>query len=642
MNKPFGSLIDNGNEITYNMGLDPLVGAMCEVLGIPQKIDNKTPPRDKRAILKHGIIIKAMIINILDERSHLVNFAESFEDKDCQTLFGEGVTADLFTQDRLGDTLDAVSELNHRKLGSEISSNALQLHGIPVNSSHIDTTNLTVFGEYNNSENTEDADNNNDDNEFNIDYGKPKNKRKECKQVNFGSAVQQDLLPLFGEALSGNKSDVKYFREAMDEFAQNYTGGLSDKPILVLDAAGSYNKTFNQAHEQQLPCIIRFSKRYNLAEESIRQAFEDDSWQKVGVVAKTNKDQASNYKITSYDRELGNHSWRLIVVHSSQLEEKKEATAARKLPKTKENLVKKANKLAKTDYETEEKAREKAEAFVNKRTKLEEIFDYEIKIESETTEKQERPGPPTPDTKIIKTTTYHAIITIGDVNEDLYQKWLEYNSCFIIASNVPQQRCSDEEVLKEYKKQWKIESQYKFIKQPKMIEPIWLQKDERVKALFFILFLAIMVAAFLRHRLCASLELIEKTNNESENDNSDNKNTGQKEDKSKATNEKKQKEQPQIPDIKDLKEIYKNKIEEAVSGKIQTRTGRLVENPTFNVIENNFDGLQTIGKWKNGNFVKKFINNIERRLLKLMVYMGFHPSIYIEPYHPGHDLWSYG
>ena len=72
----------------------------------------------------------------------------------------------------------------------------------------------------------------------------------------------------------------------------NQSGDLNEKPILVLDAAGSYIKTFNQAYDNQLPCIIRFSKRYNLAEETIRKAFDDDCWQKVGTVAKTNKDKA--------------------------------------------------------------------------------------------------------------------------------------------------------------------------------------------------------------------------------------------------------------------------------------------------------------------------------------------------------------
>jgi transposase len=356
LNSSLNSLIDDGNEITYDMGLDPLCGAMCEVLGIPQIINEKAPKRDARTELDYGTIVKAMIINILDDRSHLLHFADSFKEKDCEVLFGKGVTAELFTQDRLGDTLDAVFELDHRNIGSEISTRGLQLHGVPVDTSHIDTTNLTLYGEYHTDEDTENKDNN----EFKIDFGKPKNNHTECKQVNFGSAVQQDLLPLFGEALSGNKSDAKYFREAMDEFALSYSGNLYNNPILVLDAAASYNKTFNKAYDNQLPCIIRLSKRYNLAEETIRKAFADDSWQDIGVVAKTNKEQASRYKITSYDNELGKHNWRLIVVHSSKLEEKKEATATRKLPDTKDKLMKKANKLAKKEYKTEAEALNKA------------------------------------------------------------------------------------------------------------------------------------------------------------------------------------------------------------------------------------------------------------------------------------------
>ena len=59
LDRSLDSLIDTGNEITYDMGLDPLCGAMCEVLGIPQIINEKTPKRDPRAKLEFGTIVKA-------------------------------------------------------------------------------------------------------------------------------------------------------------------------------------------------------------------------------------------------------------------------------------------------------------------------------------------------------------------------------------------------------------------------------------------------------------------------------------------------------------------------------------------------------------------------------------------------------
>jgi transposase len=637
MNNSFDSLIDKNEEIIYDMGLYPLCSAMCESLGIPEIINKATGPRDPRAVLDYGTVVKSMILNMLDERSQLLHFANSFENKDCEVLFGKGVTPELFTEDLLGDTLDAVSEINHRKLGSTLSLRSLKLHGVPIKSSHIDTTNLTLYGEYDN------YNNDNKDKDFNIDYGKPKNKRTDLKQVNFGSAVQQDLLPLFGEGLSGNTSDAVYFREAMDEMAEFCTGNLYDNPILVYDAAASNVETFDKSYDEEIPCIIRLSKTFNAAKEYIPGAYQDDCWQDIGVIVNYNKKKVFKYKITPYEEKLGKHDWRLLVVYSSGLEKQKKDTASRNLPKKKKKLIKAAKKLAKKRHKTKAKAREAAESFIDKRSILEKLFDYQIEIESEITEKYERPGKPTPDTKKIKMTTYHAIVTIGEVNSQLYQEWLEYNSCFIIVSNVPKDRCTDQEILEEYKKQWKIEDQYKFIKKPKVIEPIWLHKPNRIKALLFILWLAVLVAAYLRHRLCQSLKLIDNPD-ENSTDNNSNSSRNEQDNEKEQTNKVNEKKQFTLPyqNQKELEDIYDKIIKGSVSGKILTTDGRLVDNPTFNVIENLFVNVQTKGYWEDGDYIRKFIRGTKRKLLKLIVYMGFHPSIYLEPYHPGHDLWKYG
>lgn len=635
----FSFLIDTQEEIIYDMGLYPLCGAMCESLAIPEIINQATGPQDKRAVLDYGTIVKAFIINMLDERSHLLHFADSFGNKDCEVLFGKGVTPDLFTEDRLGDTLDAISELNHRKLTSVLAQRALNLHGVPVHSSHVDTTNISFHGDYNNEKK---------DNDFAINYGKPKNNRTDLKLATFASAVQQDSLPLFGEGLSGNSSDAVYFREAMDEMTEFCFGDLNNNPILVYDAAASNTETFDKSYENKIPCIIRLSKRFKIAQEYISKAWQKDCWQKVGIIAHHNKNKASNYEIASFEVELGENNWRLLVIYSSKLEEQKKSTASRSLPKKKEELSKAARKLAKKEYETMAKACKAAESFLKDRSGLKKLFDCRVKIEPQIIEKHERPGRPTPDSKKIKKTIYRAIVTIGDVNPDLYQEWLEYSSCFILVSNVPGKRCTDQEILEEYKKQWKIESQYKFIKQPKILKPVWLQLENRIKALLFILWLAVLVAAYLRHRICHSLDLIANPDNDAVINPFDSKSgtpttkENQQEQKDEEILEKppltpKQEPEKNIP----LVSLYAETIVNSISGEILTTDGRSVENPTFNVISNLFENIKIKTFWDDGVYVKKFIPGTKMRLLELTVYMGFHPSIYLEPFRPELDLWNY-
>ena len=67
-----------------------------------------------------------------------------------------------------------------------------------------------------------------------------------------------------------------------------------------------------------------------------------------------------------------------------------------------------------------------------------------------------------------------------------------------------------------------------------------------------------------------------------------------------------------------------------------------VENENYPVAENKqeYRVEEQNKKMEAVNPVDHFKFDMCEVLLKLMVYMGFHPSIYIEPYHPGHDLWS--
>lgn len=447
-------MFDDQEEYIITMGMYPLCGAMCEALGIPEVINKAVGPRDPRAVLDVGLIVKAMIINILDERSPLFHFADAFRGVDCEVIFGEGVYADLFTEDRLGDALDLVSELDHRNLATSLSIRNLKLHGIPVHSSHIDTTNASLSGEF---EVDEESD-------IKITFGKPKARRKDCKLLTFTSAVQQDGLPLFGEGLSGNASDVLWFREAMDEMSQFAFGDLNENPILIMDASGSTIETFNTACENDMPSVIRLSKRFNITCETIDRACRKGCWQEVGTVAEHNQKQAAEYRIYSEKAKLGKYPWRIVIVQSTALKEKKHKTAQRNLTKGRKSLEKKAESLAQKEFETPEKARAAAEKVLEERNAMQKLIDCEIKIRSKTIEKYARPGRPTKDSEKIKITTYHPQIIVGDTNKQRYEQWLEYNSCFALTSNVPEDRLSDQGILFEYKGQWKIENQFKFIK----------------------------------------------------------------------------------------------------------------------------------------------------------------------------------
>jgi len=644
MKEQFEHLLDvQDKEYVQEMGFYPLCAAMCDALNIPQFINEATGPRDPRAALDYGTVVKAFIINMLDQRTPLYHFSQAFANVDCEVLFGEGIYADLFSVKRLEDTLDAVAELDHRSLASSISLRNLSLYGLPINFAHIDTTNKSLFGNY---EKEED-----DDDDFNITYGKAKDKRDDLKLVTIGNSAQQDGLPLFGEALSGNSSDAVWFREAMEEMNQFCSGDLNTNPILVFDAAASNKETMDQACDQKMPSVIRLSRVFNAANDYVRKAWEEGGWEEVGTVADYENKKSAKYSTRSFDVTLGENVWRLIVVHSSQLQAKKVKSSQEKLEKAKEKLNKDARKLEKKEYETAEKAYEKAEKFLDNRSSMEKLIDCEIGVNIKTIERYSRPGRPTPDTEIITITTYQPQITVGDVNEKKYNSWLEDKSCFVIVSNVPKKRCSDQELLEEYKKQWKIEDHFKFVKAPQVLKPICLEKPKRIKALIFILWLAVMTASYLRYRLLQTLSYIEEKN-ERKKDNAEA--SVDPEIKSKTDNKQKSahstdkaaglsnKNLNQEEDFskKSPEEIYYDVVDNEVSAGIQLG-GKLFKRPSLKTVARIINKARIKITWENGNIVRKFPRDTKGKILKLIVYMGFDPAIYIKPYNPGLDLWPY-
>lgn len=73
---------------------------------------------------------------------------------------------------------------------------------------------------------------------------------------------------------------------------------------------------------------------------------------------------AATYRMCSYYRQVGEHEFRLVVVHSSSLEAGKEKTLAKRMQKIHQSLAKQADKLAKNTFFCEADALKALEKFM--------------------------------------------------------------------------------------------------------------------------------------------------------------------------------------------------------------------------------------------------------------------------------------
>ena len=620
----YSNLIDDNFKIIINdMGTAPVVGAMIEVLRIPEAVNKLVGEPDPRTKVDTGTAIKALIINLLYGRDPLVHVEESFKHLDCEVLFGEGLKASDLNDDCLGKSLEVLGNQDIRQLYSKICMYAMELHSVLAKEIHVDTTNISVYGEYNSPQGKD----------FEVTYGDPKSKRKEFKQLNIGLFVQQDGFPVGGNALSGNKSDVIWFREALEELNEIFAGDIETMPICIFDAAGSNEEMFKKANVHSVPTIIRLSDRFNITEEHIDKAWEDGRWELVNKKGELLEIEPKKdfYKLRIFETSFDRFDWRLIVVYSSELEKLKESTAKRNYPKKKEKLDDMAKKLSKIKFETVDKANEAGRIFIEKNIKKSSPFKYEISVEESVTEKYSKRGKPSEKSEKTVCVKYLLKLNIGERDEELYAEWIKQESCFVLVSNVPQKRCSDKEIFREYKEQWVVEDKFRFLKQPVVLGPIWLQKQSRIKGLVFVLLLAVLVNMYICFRCAVALKgtLPDAYGNKSFK-NKDN------EIIVKEHNVDVEDENTHVQTIlnQSLKPIYNQKI--------LTTDGRSVEKPTYKVIKRLLEPLKTIfGLDKTGNQVRKFAYRTEGRTLDLILKIGFDPIIYLEKFSPHMDLWRY-
>ena len=127
-----------------------LVADKIDSLNLVDLIDRRLPISDAHgAKVSHGERVAAMIMNglgFVDSRLYL--FPEFLSDKPLERLFNRPVEAEWFNDDASGRCLDEIAACGTTKLLTELSLTIGQARSLLGKSTHIDTTTLSVFGDY--------------------------------------------------------------------------------------------------------------------------------------------------------------------------------------------------------------------------------------------------------------------------------------------------------------------------------------------------------------------------------------------------------------------------------------------------------------------------------------------------------------
>ena len=438
-----------------------IVSGIYDELEIGKVIDEVLPKLGQHK-LPHSIVVKAMILNCLGfTDSRLYMYSQYFETLPVERLLGPGISAADLNDDVLGRTLDEIYEADSTQLFMKLALKMMETVNIKTQLLQCDTTNFSLYGDYNIDGSSA----------IEITYGHAKDGRDDLKRFGLGMITNQYGIPLFTKAYSGNASDKETIIEAMKRLQENIT--FPDDVYYIADSA-LYSEDNIKSMGKGMKWITRVPSTLNLAKDLL---FSDLEFK---------QGEDSRYSFYETIVEYGGIKQKWVVVHSSEMQKRKDVNFEKKIKKIVKEAQKELKDLKKIEFACEEDARAALE-----RWKKENPYCLLETVEISTISKREngRKGRPKKDEKLI---THYVVNATVVRNEEITLHEKEYQGRFIIASN--DLEIDAEKMLNYYKNQSKVEKGFRFIKDKSFrVSEVYLKKPKRIEALSMVMVLTLMV-----------------------------------------------------------------------------------------------------------------------------------------------------
>ena len=393
---------------------------------------------------------------------------------------------DIISDDKLGRVLDKIYDYGPEQLFNQISMGAANKFGIDQKWCHLDTTSMSVHGEYKDSDL---------EGSRIVEFGYSKDKRSDLQQFLISLICTQDGgIPLLEQTLKGSTSDSIHFRETLISLQEEVKNGEEPK-YYVVDAAMFSKETIST--------LGNGTKWLSRVPASIKEAQELIS----SVKADELVDLKNGYKGKEHISYYGGVEQRWFIIYSEQAYNREIKTFNNKLSKIEEKKIKELKKLSKIEFNCKKDAEKELDRFKKK-------LKYHVIEESNIIEKKryKNPGKPKKDSPFDLVFLISATIK---KDEDEIKEALGKKGKFIIATNISKKDEPDLDIsdfLHYYKQQQKVERGFRFMKSNEFLaDAVFLKKQSRITALSMIMCLCLMIYSLAERNLRLRLKEEDKT-----------------------------------------------------------------------------------------------------------------------------------
>jgi len=476
----------------------PIIKAYADRLGLVSLINHYVPTAME---VDAGTVVLGLVLDTLSGRRPLYRLEEFFAHQDTELLLGKALPPHAFNDDTVGRVLDRLYDFGTMRLFTACAVRAATRFALERRYVHFDTTSHSVWGDYQFAE-TQDL-------PFQVTYGYSKDKRPDLKQFVLSTLCVDRAVPIWGKPEDGNASDKTLNATLLSEIAQLLTqyGVQPGAYIYIADAA--LVTADNLAALRDTLFITRLPATYGECGRVIAEAVAHNPWEEVGVLAQTPPTKhrpGTFYKVAEARVTLYGKAYRAVVVHSSSQDQRRQNHLARELQASYATLEATVRQAAQREYFCQADAEVAAAQL---RAQQSAYHEVEVIVEEHPKYGPGRPSQKQP--RVVKALRYGLQVTLRERTEVIARKTQEAG-CFVLLTNVPTagemaHRAGD--VLRAYKEQHGMEQNFGFLKDPLIVNSLFLKKPERIEALGLVLLLALLLWRLVERTLRVHVETTE-------------------------------------------------------------------------------------------------------------------------------------
>jgi transposase len=433
----------------HHLGALPVLYGLLEVLHVREIVNRHCPTRSK---VDHGAVAVVLILNRLVAPRPLYQVADWLGR--TMLVHALGISADKFNDDRLGRTLDALSQ-HSREIWQDIVHRALVQADIDLSVIFYDLTAFITHGEYPNSQLVD----------FGFAHNTPMGKRKFKTSLNVAA---DGNIPVEYGSWSGRTADMATVQENMERMSRFFRrrGWSVNKTVIIGDRA-NLNDELALAYDDHSLRYLAGLQPLKKAHRQLLTTYSDADFYEHPLNQKRGKDGYWGIPCQiSFEHKGRRVVHRGLVVLSGPMRHALRQTRADQLETLRQGLAALQAKIGQPHYRTAEVIQKRANT-VLKQSPVGKFVRVEVYTdESDVIRLRRR------------------------LNRDALLQVMQKDGRYLLATN--DWSLSSQQMLDLYRQKDGVEKCFKVSKSNLVVSPIYLHKDGRIEGMLLVNMLALL------------------------------------------------------------------------------------------------------------------------------------------------------